>query len=132
MELVIRERPEREEFWLAHIEILFLARDETRFVEIVRRFLEAHPESPTHAEVALLWKRLRRASATGPAAEAEPGEAAVRGDHYGPWPSLPDWIGAPWDLSAETWAAEIHQRIVGERVLPASFAGRAEAERSTG
>lgn len=110
MELAIREHPERIDCWLAHIEILFLARDEPRFVEAVRGFLEAHPESPDHAEIASLWKRLRQ-NAAGPAAEAAAGETPARGDRYGPWPVLPDWIGAPWDLSAEVWASEIHQGL---------------------
>jgi hypothetical protein len=29
-------------------------------------------------------------------------------DQYGPWPDLPNWIQAPWDLTAEVLAAEFH------------------------
>jgi hypothetical protein len=35
-------------------------------------------------------------------------------DHYGPWPDLPNWIQANWDLTAEVVASDFH-RILKRR-----------------
>jgi hypothetical protein len=37
-------------------------------------------------------------------------------DHYGPWPHLPNWIQAPWDLTGEVIAADFHRAMA--RALP--------------
>jgi len=35
-------------------------------------------------------------------------------EHYGPWPDLPNWIQANWDLTAEVIASDFH-RILKQR-----------------
>ena len=111
LELAIEEAPHESPLWLARLEILFLLRDRDGFVESARAFRQAHPHHDSWSEV----ERLGRALA--------PGEAlfgAVAGprdhDHYGPWPHLPNWIQAPWDLTAEIVAADFHRAL--QRVTP--------------
>jgi hypothetical protein len=106
LELAAEEAPQQSALWLARVEILFLARDRDGFVAAARAFRAVHRFSDAWDEVA----RLGRAIA--------PGEAlfgAVAGprdhEHYGPWPHLPNWIDAPWDLTAEVTAAEFHHAL---------------------
>lgn len=106
LELSIEESPQESALWLARLEILFLARDRGRFVEGARAFRDAHPFHDAWQEVA----RLGRAIA--------PGEALFGGaqgprehEHYGPWPHLPNWIQAPWDLTAEVLAADFRRGL---------------------
>jgi len=67
-------------------------------------FRGAHPRHEAWAEV----ERLGRALAPG-----EPLFGAVSGprdhEHYGPWPHTPNWIRAPWDLTADVAAADFHR-----------------------
>ena len=42
-------------------------------------------------------------------------------DHYGPWPDLPNWIQANWDLTAEVVAVDFH-RILKRRAADARAA----------
>ena len=111
LQLAIEEAPADSATWLARLELLFLARDAERFVQAAQAFAAAHPNHDAWAEVT----RLGRAIA--------PDEAlfgALSGprdhDHYGPWPHLPNWIQAPWDLTGEIVAADFH-RAMG-RALP--------------
>ena len=106
LEIAIEEAPLDESLYLARIEILFLTRDKDGFVAAARDFKAAHMKSAAWDEVI----RLGRAIA--------PGEAlfgAVRGprahEHYGPWPHLPNWIQAPWDLTGEVLAADFHRAV---------------------
>lgn len=106
LELAIEEIPHESSVWLARLEILFLIRDRDGFVEAARAFRLAHPAHDSWTEV----ERLGSAIA--------PGEAlfgAVRGprehEHYGPWPHLPNWIQALWDLTAEVVAVDFHRAM---------------------
>ena len=106
LELAAEEAPQQSAPWLARLEILFLARERDAFVAAARAFRAVHRFSDAWDEVA----RLGRAIA--------PGEAlfgAVAGprdhEHYGPWPHLPNWIDAPWDLTAEVTAADFHRAL---------------------
>ena len=106
LELAIEEAPNESGLWLARLEILFLMRDREGFVATARGFQETHPAHEAWAEI----ERLGRALAPGEAlfgATAGPREH----EHYGPWPHLPNWIQAPWDLTAEVVAADFHRAV---------------------
>ncbi|HUP98688.1 MAG TPA: hypothetical protein VM073_12130 [Usitatibacter sp.] len=106
LELAAEEAPEQESLWLARLEILYLLRDREKFVTVARAFHAAHRASPEWPEV----ERLGRALAPGePFFGAHIGPRAH--EHYGPWPHLPNWIDAPWDLTAEIVAADFHRAL---------------------
>jgi hypothetical protein len=106
LELAIGEIPHESSVCLARLEILFLLRDRSDFIEAARAFRNAHPGNESWTEV----ERLGRAIAPG---EALFGEATGprEHEHYGPWPHLPNWIQAPWDLTAEVVAADFHRAM---------------------
>lgn len=106
LSLAIRQCPGEQALALARLEITFLMRSAALYVELAGDFRRAYPSSSQWDEVA----RLGRAIA--------PGEAIFSGtagprvtDHYGPWPDMPNWINAPWDLTAEVRATEFHQAM---------------------
>jgi hypothetical protein len=103
LELAIAQAPREPALRLARLEILFLERDAAGYAQAARDFIAAHPEDDAWHEVA----RLGRTLAPG---DGLFGEAAGPRDHehYGPWPHLPNWIRASWDLTAEVTAAEFH------------------------
>jgi len=104
LELAAQEAPHESPVWLARLEILFLLRDRDGYVQAAHAFRGAHPRHEAWAEV----ERLGRALAPG-----EPLFGAVSGprdhEHYGPWPHTPNWIRAPWDLTADVAAADFHR-----------------------
>ncbi|MEP7068242.1 MAG: hypothetical protein ABI789_03330 [Usitatibacter sp.] len=109
LDVAIEQDSRSEALWLAQLEILFLGRDAARYVECARAFRALHPASAAWAEVS----RLGRALAPGQAlfgAASGPRDH----DHYGPWPDLPNWIQANWDLTGEVVAADFH-RILRRR-----------------
>jgi hypothetical protein len=106
LELAVEETPHESQLWLARLEILFLLRDRDGFVATARAFQDAHRFHEAWPEV----ERLGRAIAPD-----EPLFGATAGprdhEHYGPWPHLPNWIQAPWDLTAEVVAADFHRAV---------------------
>ena len=116
LDLAIEQNSREQSLWLAQLEILFLARDPSRFIECARAFHAMHPASESWAEVG----RLGRALVPG---EALFGEACEPRDHehYGPWPDLPNWIQANWDLTAEVVAADFH-RLMARRAAESRLA----------
>ena len=106
LELAIEESPQESALRLARLEILFLARDRGRFVEGARAFRDAHPFHEAWEEVARLGRAI---------APDEPLFGDAQGprehEHYGPWPHLPNWIQAPWDLTAEVLAADFRRGL---------------------
>jgi len=104
LDMAIEQDSRAEALWLAQLEILFLSRDRARFVECARAFRALHGASEQWAEVA----RLGQAIAPGEGLFGE--KAGPRGhEHYGPWPDLPNWIQANWDLTAEVLASDFHR-----------------------
>lgn len=107
LELALEQHPEEEPLWLALIEILFLVRLRNEFCRAAARFKVQHPHSGQWPEVARLGAVIAgdhilfRSTVGGPRAH----------EHYGPWPDLPNWIQAPWDLTAEVAAADFHSRM---------------------
>ena len=117
LQLAVEEAPHEASLWLARLEILFLARDGTAFAACARDFRVRHPAHVAWGEVVRLGRAL---SPTDPLFR----EAAARRDHdhYGPWPDLPNWIQAPWDLTGEILAADCHRALqralIARRVVP--------------
>jgi len=109
LELAIEQNPFEKSLWLAELEVSFLLRDAERFVDSARAYRAAHPQSAEWAEV----ERLGRAIAP-----AETLFGARQGprthEHYGPWPHLPNWIQAPWDLTAEVSGADFRRAMLRE------------------
>ena len=106
LDLAIEQDSRAESLWLAQLEILFLSREAKRFVACARAFRALHPASEAWAEVARLGQSLApRESLFGARAEARAHE------HYGPWPDLPNWIQASWDLTGEVLAADFHRAL---------------------
>ena len=106
LELAVQEAPHEAALWLARLEILFLARDREAFVAAARAFRAAHPADPEWPEI----ERLGRALAPGEALFGNVAGPRAH-EHYGPWPHLPNWIQAPWDLTAEVVAADFHRAL---------------------
>ena len=104
--LAIEEAPQDPSPALARLELLYLARDAERFVAAARDFFAAHPNHEA-------WEEIRRLGGALAPGEALFGAAcAIRAhEHYGPWPHLPNWIHAPWDLTAEVCAADFHRAL---------------------
>ncbi len=100
-----------ESLWLAQLEILFLARDAERFAERARAFRKRHEGSPHWIEVARLGRALAPEDALF-GAKSGP----RRHDHYGPWPHLPNWIQANWDLTSEVLASDFHRLLGGAQL----------------
>lgn len=107
LDLAIEENIRCEAARLAQLEILFLARDAREYVARASAFRAAHPTSEAWAEI----KRLGQALAPG---EALFGASSGPRDHehYGPWPHLPNWIQASWDLTPEIVAADFHRAVM--------------------
>jgi hypothetical protein len=106
LEIAIEESPLDESLYLARLEILFLARDREGFVAAAREFRAAHAKSAAWDEVVRLGRAIAPDEAffgnsRGPRAH----------EHYGPWPHLPNWIQAPWDLTGEVLAADFHRAV---------------------
>jgi hypothetical protein len=107
LQMAIDQSPDDEPLRLAQLEISFLQRNRTRFVELAREFRERMPQSRNWGEIA----RLGRAVAPEvPEFAAGPGTRPH--EHYGPWPDLPNWIQASWDLTAEVLAADFRRAVL--------------------
>jgi len=107
LELAIEQSGREPALWLAELEILFLMRDAPQFVASARAFRHAFPKSAEWPEVSRLGRAL---APDEPLFGARQGER--RHERYGPWPDLPNWIRAPWDLTSEVDAADFHRALV--------------------
>jgi hypothetical protein len=106
LELCASEAPTAAAPRLAALELRFLQRDAAGFVAAARAFNRSHPDHEAWEEVTRLGRALAPAEALFGAATA-----ARAHEHYGPWPHLPNWIQAPWDLTAEVCAADFHRAL---------------------
>jgi hypothetical protein len=104
LELAGEEFPANAAPWLARLEILYLVRDAEGFVDAARAFRARHGGD------AGSWNEIcRLGRALAPREPLFDGDVAAREhEHYGPWPHTPNWIRAPWDLTAEVAAADFH------------------------
>ena len=106
LELAAEELPKEPAFPLAQLEILYLARDRVAYVELAQRFRRMHSMSEAWPLVARLGRKIAPGEALFGASEGGRDQ-----DHYGPWPDLPNWVQATWDLTAEVVAADFHRAV---------------------
>jgi len=104
--LAMRQCPGEESLALARLEITFLTRSAALYVELAGDFHREYPSSSLWDEVARLGRAIAPDEAMFGATSAPRAT-----DHYGPWPDMPNWINAPWDLTAEVRATEFHQAM---------------------
>jgi hypothetical protein len=107
LHMAIEQSPGNEALRLAQLEIAFLQRRRAAFVALAAEFRAALPQSRNWAEIA----RLGRAVAPDDPQFAE-GSGSRPHEHYGPWPDLPNWIQASWDLTAEVLAADFRRAML--------------------
>lgn len=107
-QLAIDQSPGERALRLAQLEITFLARDASAFKRLAQALREAIPDLPEWDQVARLGQALcaNEPLFAGPASGANDG-------HYGPWPEMPNWIQASWDLTSEVLAADFHRAMRG-------------------
>ncbi|QJR10729.1 hypothetical protein DSM104443_01798 [Usitatibacter rugosus] len=109
LDLVSEEHPESQPAWLANLEITFLDRNPERYVRLAHAFFRAHPESPDWPEVARLGRRVAPMHPRFAQSSADQRDD----EHIGPWPQMPNWIQANWDLTGELAASELRARLIG-------------------
>lgn len=107
LQLAQEESPREAGFPLARLEILFLMRDAEEFAIAAQAFRERYPAHPAWPEIERLGRALAPASPLFASATRESDHG-----HYGPWPDLPNWIRAPWDLTAEVMAADFRRAVL--------------------
>lgn len=104
--LALEQAPAEPTLRLAQLEIAYLARDAGLFTRLARELRATIPVLPEWDEVV----RLGHAIAPGEAL-FESGDPADATGHYGPWPDMPNWIQASWDLTGEVQAADFHRAM---------------------
>jgi hypothetical protein len=110
LQLAIGQSAAPQRLHLARLEITFLVRDAARYVALAGEYRRAFPDSPEWDDVA----RLGRAIAPKDPLFAA-GAPQRRHEHYGPWPDMPNWIDASWDLTPEVFAGEFHRAMSADK-----------------
>lgn len=107
LDLAIGQAGSAKMLRLARLELAYLRRDAEGYTEFARDFTSAHPGSAEWLEVARLGRALAPAETTlfGNA------QAARAQDSYGPWPDMPNWLQASWDLTPEVLGADFHREM---------------------
>lgn len=104
LDLAIQQCPSDEPLRLARLEIAFLIRDVALYVRLAAEFRMVRGTSEAWPEIA----RLGRAIAPDEALfGAKEGRRTY--EHYGPWPQMPNWIHASYDMTPEVLAADYHR-----------------------
>jgi hypothetical protein len=107
LELAIEQNVNEKPLWLADLEIAFLVRDAHRFIASARAFRLQFPGAEEWKEIARLGRALAPDEAIFGARQGN-----RKHEHYGPWPDLPNWILASWDLTHEVTAADFHRSVL--------------------
>jgi hypothetical protein len=107
LELAIEQNVKQKQLWLADLEIAFLVRNAQRFVALARAFRAQFHNAAEWNEVSRLGRALVPDEALFGARQG-----ARKHEHYGPWPDLPNWILASWDLTHEVAAADFHRAMI--------------------
>ena len=94
---------------LARLELTFLRRDASRYIDLARELRQAHPKTREWAEVARLGRLVAPRETLFDSAGPERPDS-----HYGPWPDMPNWIQASWDFTPDAFAAELHRDLKHE------------------
>jgi hypothetical protein len=90
---------------LAQIEFAFLARETGSYIRLAKELQQKHPGIAEWPEVA------RLGAALAPEEEIFGQAGRESNSHYGPWPDMPNWIQASWDLTHEILAADFHRAM---------------------
>jgi hypothetical protein len=114
LELAIEQNLGEKQLWLADLEIAFLVRNAHRFLASARAFRVQFPGAAEWNEVSRLGRALAPDEALFGARQG-----ARKHEHYGPWPDLPNWILAPWDLTQEVSAADFHRAMTSAKAADA-------------
>jgi hypothetical protein len=122
LDSAVESHPAVESLWLARHELAFLMRDAEAFHQCARGFCREHPRSDAWPEV----RELGRALGLGGGLFQDLGIRDPAPGHYGPWPTLPNWLQGPWDLTAELRLADLRRALLA---VPPRFvlAARQEA-----
>jgi hypothetical protein len=115
LKMAVDQSPRNEALRLAQLEIAYLRRSRGRYVALARSLRNVLPDSASWAEVCRLGRAL------APQESLFAGEPrALPGRHYGPWPDVPNWIRASWDLTPEVLAADLRRAILRDSGRPSS------------
>ena len=120
LDLAIQQCPFDEPLRLARLEIVFLLRDAPLFTLLATEFHAVRGAGLAWCEITRLGRVLAPAE---PLFGAKQGERTF--ERYGPWPQLPNWLNASWDLTSEVLAADYHRLMAthapahGTQTLPA-------------
>ncbi len=104
LDLAIEQGGANQALRLARLEFAFLARDADLFVSLAGEFKRVCSASNAWPEVARLGRALAPAQALFGARQGQRAH-----EHYGPWPHMPNWIAASWDLTSEVLASDYHR-----------------------
>jgi hypothetical protein len=104
LDLAVQQRPFDEPFRLARLEIAYLLRDAPLYTALAAEFLRVRGIGLAWCEITRLGRALAPSEAIFGAKQRERAY-----DHYGPWPQMPNWLNASWDLTPEVLAADYHR-----------------------
>ena len=107
LELAIGQALDSKPLRLAQLELAFLRRDPAHFCAFARAFRRAHPDGAEWTDITRLGRAIAPME-TSLFGEAPEGHAH---DRYGPWPDMPNWLQASWDLTAEVLASDFHREM---------------------
>jgi hypothetical protein len=114
LELAIAQTRDSRPLRLAQLELAFRRREPAHFCAFARAYRRAHPESVEWTDIARLGRAIAPME-TSLFGEPQEGHAH---DRYGPWPDMPNWLQASWDLTAEVLASDFHREMA--RAEPAA------------
>lgn len=108
LHLAIEQQPNEPALWLAWLEVLYLTKQEERFVKVAGTFHHMHPYDRQWHDVAKLGLLLAPAHSLFQFAKTARASAEGEGDAQLSWRN---WLQADNDLVAEAAAADFHQRM---------------------
>lgn len=121
LELAIGQARDSRPLRLAQLELAFLRREPAHFCAFARAFRRAHPADAQWPDIARLGHAIAPMETS---LFGEPPEAHAHA-RYGPWPDMPNWLQASWDLTAEVLASDFHREMA--RAEPTSVESHAHA-----
>lgn len=99
--------PADQSMTLAELELLYLERNAAGYRRTASRFHFRHPKCDQWPEI----RELGRGLGLTDELFRDQGVRENSFPQYGPWPGLPNWIQAPWDLTGEVTLAAFHSRM---------------------
>jgi hypothetical protein len=107
LHLAIEQVPHERALWLAWLEVLFLTRQETRYVKVANSFHQTLPYDPDWAHVARLGLQLDPEHKSFLFARTAAGDPE-HGSYLQHWQN---WLQSGGDLQGEAAAADFHYRM---------------------